>query len=406
MAATEWYNVITQGGAAGDGSTDDTAKLQAAHNKCPPGGTLYYPHGVYVTSRPLTVPTGAQIMGPVSAQQSGNGWGAAGSGFGPGTIYDWGAVIKPSTSFARGTANAGSVLLLNGPSMRQVIENMWLDGTNLTTARNGIVHGITCYGRVKAVTYRGVGIVGMTGHGINNVSASGSPSAHTCVDMIVQSNLGDGFHDYFGDSSIMRCHSQSNHGYGFYFANSTPGIVADCRADMSGNDGFYYALTSSSPIPSMLYGVWTERNYRNGIHITTENASGLGPGQPVIISGASLVADGVNSGSGGGSYAGLFIERSSAVVATGLLVSVQTADVSGGCPQYGVRIATGGTSNARPMMVQIHGGMIMGADSRYCMYGTQVPLVRNYDVMGAIGTYASQKPFTYINYDSGSLVHI
>jgi parallel beta-helix repeat protein len=50
----EW-NVVTDFGATGDGSTDDTVAIQSALNTTISGGTVYFPQGTYVISSQLTV---------------------------------------------------------------------------------------------------------------------------------------------------------------------------------------------------------------------------------------------------------------------------------------------------------------------------------------------------------------
>lgn len=50
----EW-NVVTDFGAVGDGTTDDTAAIQSALNATAAGGTVYFPMGTYLISSQLTV---------------------------------------------------------------------------------------------------------------------------------------------------------------------------------------------------------------------------------------------------------------------------------------------------------------------------------------------------------------
>lgn len=50
----EW-NVVTDFGATGDGTTDDTSAIQSALNATAAGGTVYFPQGTYLISSQLTV---------------------------------------------------------------------------------------------------------------------------------------------------------------------------------------------------------------------------------------------------------------------------------------------------------------------------------------------------------------
>jgi hypothetical protein len=59
------YDAVNDFGAAGDGTTDDTAELQAgiAALKARGGGALILPRGTYLISRPLTLPSNVTLRG-------------------------------------------------------------------------------------------------------------------------------------------------------------------------------------------------------------------------------------------------------------------------------------------------------------------------------------------------------
>jgi hypothetical protein len=62
--ATDWLNVKTGYGAAGNGTTDDTAAITAAYNALPAGGgTIYLPDATYLISSPLPIATGVRYVG-------------------------------------------------------------------------------------------------------------------------------------------------------------------------------------------------------------------------------------------------------------------------------------------------------------------------------------------------------
>ena len=57
------YNVRLHFGAKGDGATDDTAAIQRAvdaANRAP--GVVFFPPGVYLLSRPITVVRGGVVL--------------------------------------------------------------------------------------------------------------------------------------------------------------------------------------------------------------------------------------------------------------------------------------------------------------------------------------------------------
>jgi hypothetical protein len=67
-----WFNVKDkQYGAKGDGTTDDTAAIQAAIDACPAGGVVYLPQGIYRTSSTLYPKPGIVIQGAHASLMSG-----------------------------------------------------------------------------------------------------------------------------------------------------------------------------------------------------------------------------------------------------------------------------------------------------------------------------------------------
>ncbi len=53
VPAVDWVNVTATGTVKGDGTTDDTAALQAVLNSAGVGATVYFPSGTYLVSAPL-----------------------------------------------------------------------------------------------------------------------------------------------------------------------------------------------------------------------------------------------------------------------------------------------------------------------------------------------------------------
>lgn len=62
--ASSFVNVKSKG-AKGDGTTDDTQAIQQAMNTLPAGSILYFPHGAYIISNTVNVPSNIKIVGEI-----------------------------------------------------------------------------------------------------------------------------------------------------------------------------------------------------------------------------------------------------------------------------------------------------------------------------------------------------
>lgn len=58
---------------AGDGVTDDTASLQAILNSAAGKSLLYFPHGIYLLTNTLLIPTGSKLIGEAFTEFSASG---------------------------------------------------------------------------------------------------------------------------------------------------------------------------------------------------------------------------------------------------------------------------------------------------------------------------------------------
>jgi len=124
------FNVKASGyGAVGDGTTNDTAAIQAAIDACKSagGGTVYFPKGSYKVS---TLNIGVTGGGNTSSiRLAGPGWGIT-------------ATAPAARLVATGSAGYGPVLKIhNAHSI--VVENLAIDGGNLATACLVIEHDTT-----------------------------------------------------------------------------------------------------------------------------------------------------------------------------------------------------------------------------------------------------------------------
>jgi len=351
---TDWINVKTYG-AKGDGTTDDTAAIQTALNAAAAGQTVYVPNGTYITSAPLVIPQAVTIVGPSGATQSGDL-----------SSNDWGAVLKPSASWSTTLPVSGVITFIDGNGTtsaslgRMSIHDLWIDGTNSPAN----VDGIAAWGSMDAVSLIRVGVYKPSGRGVGlysntNFTSSNFPDGWHLDTVIVQSAGSDGFHGSFVDCTAYNCHAQSCAGDGFYVAGGNNRWIA-CRGDLCANGftfdargpggGYYDANT--------LTGCGTQRNQHNGLNITNSSSNGFGSSSPVFVTGGSFDGDGVNSGSGGGGYAGVFVAGRNQVVLTNVNVLQHREDVPGGCPAYGYATGKIGTGNAPPDLVVARGGFL------------------------------------------------
>jgi hypothetical protein len=115
-AVTGVYNVLEYG-AVGDGSTDDTAAIQAAINACDDtGGEVYFPVGIYSINATLTISTkrGVRLSGAMQSY--------ANPGAGLGTTLKW-----------AGSASDDMLYIFNSQDIR--IDGMCFDGADTAGSR-------------------------------------------------------------------------------------------------------------------------------------------------------------------------------------------------------------------------------------------------------------------------------
>lgn len=123
-------------GATGDGTTDDTAAIQATIDDCPPGGTVLLPTGVYKTTDALTISDGITLLGSGTGSAVGTA-AASSNGSGPLTSpYLTGSVLLPSTAGQNGVeiTGAGISVHLRDFGIRFADDIMFVDSG----------HGIYC----------------------------------------------------------------------------------------------------------------------------------------------------------------------------------------------------------------------------------------------------------------------
>jgi len=319
-------NTAYAGGARGDGSTDDSAAIQAALNACPSGGFVYLPPAVYRIGTQLTVPPFVSLVGTHGNRTDNT---------------QLSATIKPLGSFT-GTAALRFVDKEEGPYSADNngirVVNLTLDGS----AVSGTVDGIRATGLVHGVVLDRVAIQSFPRRGI-------SCETYTRADLSVQ-------HPY--SWNLWFCMAWQTASEGYYFGNvQTDCTFLNCEALGCGLDGFYFVACQSSQVTSCraefcqngfrITGSWgtgtgsgglimngcsTDRNTQNGILIDSTGSAGH------QISGMHCRRDGRNANSGGGGYAGLAVSScTNPVIVNGMVCYPGVDDDGSGTnsPQYG-----------------------------------------------------------------------
>lgn len=373
---TSWVNVRSpaySGGAKGDGTTDDTAAIQAALNTAPSGGGVYLPAGVYVTSAPLTVPPQVTFLGAHG-----------------GHIDDLtGGVIKPKSTFS-----GSAVILLvdqatggySQVSAEQRIEKISVDGSNLS---GSTIDGILATGYVHGVYLTDVQIRHIPNHGVNTTSnGSGSPYSWRATRVHVSSPGGIGISASQTDATWTDCEVIGAGSHGWFVGGAANSVFIGCRAEWSSLDGFNLGSSTGTSAGSggpTFVGCTTDRNSHNGVSIPSA-ASGNGP---VTIVGCTFRRDGASDTTTG--YAGININGAAEpVTITGCTVYPGTNDDGTGnaTPKYGISV----TSATGP--VSINGGHFHAITEAVHDGGSNTRMARGVNVSERTGTTSSPTTVT------------
>lgn len=361
----DWVNVQTQYGAYGDNSHDDTMVIQNAISSARPGQVVYFPPGVYRISAPLVPLAGGGTV------LRGAGGAAQGAG---GTASDFGSVIKPLPGFTSSLPVTAVIALLHGTGTDNTviplaadIRDLWIDGSSGPASG---VDGIAAWGAMYTVSIRNVGIYEVSGNGVagyknTNFTSSNGPQGWNMETVIIQQCGVNGLLYSGTDGSFANVHAQkcgtTGTGDGLYITGQHNQFTG-CRGDLCVNG---ITVDSSSGYPSIIdsntfTGGGTQRNQKNGLNVINSSAAGTSARSPLLVTGATFDGDGVNSGAGGGGYAGIAVAGSNTVVLSACNVLVATEDAASGCPAYGLATASSGTGPGVPDVVQMNGGFLNG----------------------------------------------
>lgn len=333
-------NTTYSGGADPTGASDSTSAINAALTACSNagGGTVYLPAGTYKTTAPLIIPPGVALVGDRANEVA--------------TYLDatYGTVIKPSASWSHGaSAWNGIISILNQTSggysvtsEEQKIYGLMLDCHLLQTAGTSTTtDGIQFYGGVARAHIENVLVAQPPQNGVGLVFVSGSAAgALRAVRVNVRYAGGFGFlHDRGSDATYVDCLTENCTSDGYSITNLSNGVMIGCRAEHNGGNGFTYVCTNSSTGSgtALLSACTTDRNEDNGIEIFSSNNSGV----PVQLAGCRFRRDGRNGGSGGGSFAGIYVHAYPSIVqmsGTTTFPGVSDSGTETNSPDIGLRI--------------------------------------------------------------------
>lgn len=342
-------DAVADAGADPTWAADSTASIQNALNSCSPGMTVGLPPGLYKTSAPLIVPPYVGMAGVKGTPQV-SSW------------SEYGSVIKPSATWAQGSAPVAAAILMldpvtggySGTSEEQHFENLLISGSALPTATQ--VHGIASYRQVHRVQMHRVHVGRMPGDGIHqDYDDTHQPDAWTASHVFCRYNLGRGYQLRSADSSWTKCLATNSGGEGWWLDTVVNSQFTGCRSEWSGGHGYRYQCRNDGvgSGSTLFSGCSTDRSSKHGFLATNFGGTGA---VPLLLSGCYFRRDGA---AGGSQYAALCSSGYAATIcATGSCSFPGYDDDGGGLLTPYLAIKATGTG-AR---IQLAGGYWQGSD--------------------------------------------
>lgn len=360
---------VTAYGAVGNGTTDDSAAIQAALNAASWGGTVLLT-GNHAVGSALKIPPGVTLRGPHGGHID--------------------SQIRPTLKALSSFTDDAVIMLVDQAtggyavqSNEQRIENLSISGASAT----GAVRGIRAIGLVHGVYITDVAIHNVPGNGLSLLqNGSGTPYSWHVLRLHVYSAAGFGINAGMTDATWIDCQTIgcTLTGWSITAAASNSSFIG-CRAEWSGQSGWDISASTGTAQGSggwSFIGCSTDRNGQHGMNITS---AGNGP---ILVSGCTFRRDGRNSTSG--SYAAINVAAAVApVILTGFSVFVGVNDDGTGnlSPQFGLAV-TGSTS------VSYSDAFIHAATTTIVNGGGNTRMLRGANVRERTGSTASPTTLT------------
>lgn len=207
------YINVKQYGAVGNGTTDDTAAIQAALNAAVSGSAVFFPQGVYIVSSTLTFPGNIAIIGCGDS--------------------DSGTIIRVKTGTALTTPVLAAADWYNNSATcgnPVEIRDLMIDGNSATSGANA--HGLVLMNYYSIVERVYITTVAGDGFQFSAHSRNGTHISNTCVEvkiskLQVRSTGQIGIHVKDSGSPLNSC---------------TDGFLEDCIIASAGTYGIWIEM--------------------------------------------------------------------------------------------------------------------------------------------------------------------